>query len=82
MVQGSNFKELNGFGVARCRFNKTYETNATVIDENLMYCDSPPLDLGDSDSGDYFYNMSVSADGEAYSDSNGTFLYYDDPDFK
>lgn len=47
-----------------------------------MYCDSPQLDLGDSDTGDYFYNFSVSADGESFSIANNTFLYYDDPDIK
>lgn len=44
-----------------------------------MYCDSPPLDLGDSESGDYFYNLSVSADGEAFSNATATFTYYDQP---
>jgi hypothetical protein len=47
-----------------------------------MWCDSPILDLGDSDSGDFFYNFSVSADGESFSIPNVTFLYYDDPDIK
>jgi hypothetical protein len=81
-IQGTNFIENNGFGKAQCRFNETYYTNATVVDSNTMWCDSPILDLGDSDSGDYFYNFSVSADGESYSVSNVTFLYYDDPDIK
>ena len=47
-----------------------------------MWCDSPQLDLGDSDSGDYFYNISVSADGESFSVANNTFMYYDDPDIR
>jgi hypothetical protein len=47
-----------------------------------MYCDSPPLNLGDSDTGEYFYNFSVSADGTAWSLMNNTFYYYDDPDIR
>jgi hypothetical protein len=81
-VTGTNFLENNGFGKAQCKFNETYFTNATVIDTNTLYCDSPQLDLGDSDSGDYFYNFSVSADGESFSVPNVTFLYYDDPDIR
>jgi plexin A len=80
-ITGKNFNE-NNFGKGACKFNETYTTNATIVDANTMWCDSPILDLGDSDTGDYFYNMSVSADGEAFSDANGTFLYYDDPDIK
>lgn len=78
-VKGASFVENNGFGKAKCLFNHTYYTNATVRDSSTMYCDSPPLDLGDSDSGDYFYNLSVSADGEAFSNATATFTYYDQP---
>lgn len=74
--------ENDGFGKAQCKFNESYYMNATIIDTNTMWCDTPPLDLGDSDSGDYFYNVSVSADGESYSVPNVTFLYYDDPDIR
>lgn len=81
-VTGTNFLENNGFGKALCQFNGTYTTNATVVDVNTLWCDSPPLDLGDSDTGDYFYNMSVSADGESFSVANTSFLYYDDPDIR
>ena len=78
-VKGSSFVENNGFGKAKCLFNHTYYTNATVIDSTTMYCDSPILDLSDSESGDYFYNVSVSADGEAFSAAGATFTYYDQP---
>lgn len=80
-VTGTNFAE-GDFGKAMCMFNGTYSTNATIVDMNTLWCDSPPLDLGDSDTGDYFYNMAVSADGEAFSNPNATFLYYDDPDIR
>lgn len=54
-VTGNNFNENDGFGKAVCQFNGTYTTNATVVDANTLWCDSPILDLGDSDTGDYFY---------------------------
>lgn len=79
-VKGTGFVANNGFGKARCLFNRTYYTNATVIDPTTMYCDSPPLDLGESESGDYLYNLSVSADGEAYSNASAIFSYYDQPE--
>ena len=44
-----------------------------------MYCDSPQLDLSESESGDYLYNLSVSADGESYSNASAIFYYYDQP---
>ena len=81
-ITGNNFLENDNFGKAICSFNGSYNTNATVIDENSLWCDSPQLDLGDSDTGDYFYNLSISADGESYSVANVTFLYYDDPDIR
>jgi hypothetical protein len=57
-VTGTNFNENYGdFGKAVCQFNGTYQTNATVVDSNSLYCDSPILDLGDSDTGDYFYQL-------------------------
>jgi len=72
-ITGKNFGENNGFGKAACRFNGTYSTNATVITNDTMYCDSPILDLGDSDTGDYYYSIQVTADGESYSLPNTTF---------
>lgn len=78
-VKGSSFVENNGFGKAKCLFNHTYYTNATVFDSTTLYCDSPMLDLSDSESGDYFYNVSVSADGEAFSKATAIFSYYDQP---
>jgi hypothetical protein len=77
-VKGTGFVENNGFGQAKCLFNRTYYTNATVASKTTLFCDSPPLDLSDSESGDYFYNISVSADGEAYSNASA-FSYYDQP---
>jgi len=40
-VRGQNFVDL-GSNKAMCVFNKTTFTNATVMDDTLLYCDSPP----------------------------------------
>lgn len=41
-VTGENFLDL-GTNKAMCVFNKTIFTNATIFNENLLYCDSPPF---------------------------------------
>ena len=50
--------------------------NATVLDKTKMVCDSPPLD---AQTGDMFYNISVTLDGEYQSNANQQFVYYDEP---
>ena len=40
-----------------------------------MYCDSPKLE---TESGDYFYNIAITMDGEYMSNANYQFRYYDD----
>jgi hypothetical protein len=66
-VIGANFMDL-GRNKALCVFNKTIYTNATVMDDGLMYCDSPAIldSLGYSLlKGDdlKFYNLQVTIDG-------------------
>ena len=68
-------------------FNHTYLTNATVESSTVMYCDTPVLvyDEEDDTHNDYdhdYYNVSVSADGEAYSKATAKFFYYDEPVIK
>ena len=41
-ITGEDFLDL-GHNMAICVFNGKIFTNATVIDENTMYCDSPPF---------------------------------------
>ena len=41
-VYGSGFTDL-GRNKALCVFNRTVFTNATIMDDTMMYCDSPPL---------------------------------------
>jgi len=74
-ITGKNFVEF-GFGMAKCLFNGTYYTNATVTSTTVMHCDSPPLV---SDNGDMWYNISVTLDGDYISNANWQFLYYDEP---
>ena len=57
-----------GRNKAMCVFNNTKRTNATVMSDTLMYCDSPPIldELGYSTlHGDdlKFYNLQVTIDG-------------------
>jgi hypothetical protein len=32
-----------GFGKAKCIFNLTYQMNATIMENDILKCDSPPL---------------------------------------
>jgi hypothetical protein len=66
-VTGENFVDL-GHDKAVCVFNKTIFTNATVIDEKTILCDSPSIlnKLGYSEvpeGGIAHYMVDVSIDG-------------------
>ena len=50
--------------------------NATVVDKTKLYCDSPPLE---STTGDMFYNISITLDGDYISPASQNFVYYDEP---
>lgn len=58
-MMGNNFAEEK-FGKAKCIFNDTIFTNATVLDKTAIVCDSPPLDLT---SGTMWYQISLTFDG-------------------
>lgn len=75
LARGKNYMEF-GFGKAKCIFNGTIVMNATIIDKNNLYCDSPPLDTS---SGDMWYNMSISLDGNYKTEATSVFKYYEDP---
>lgn len=55
-----------GFGKVKCIFNDTIYMNATILEENIIKCDSPPLppNMGFSDSGAPFYNVEVTLNGK------------------
>lgn len=66
-VHGSGFSDL-GRNKAMCVFNHTVYTNATIMSNELMYCDSPALLNKQGYSllqGDdtQFYNLQVTIDG-------------------
>jgi hypothetical protein len=63
-------------------FNHKYYTNATVESSTVMYCDTPPLEYDEEDTVNDFYNVSVSADGEAFAKATAKFFFYDDPVIK
>lgn len=80
-VQGANFVDLGGDQTV-CVFNKTVFTNATVMSEELIICDSPPMvnKQGYSlvpEGGKQFYQLEVSIDaGLETSKSDSKFSYY------
>jgi hypothetical protein len=59
-------------------FNETYFTNATVVDNTTLYCDTPELNTDDEGFDDMYYRIYVSLDGENFSDDSVLFNYYDD----
>ena len=66
-VHGSGFTDL-GRNKAMCVFNRTVFTNATIMSDDLMYCDSPALLneqgyslLNGNDT--LFYHLQVTIDG-------------------
>ena len=87
-VIGKNFLPM-GFGKAKCIFNMTYVMNATIMENDLLKCDSPPLSaaMGYSDSGTGYseegnvpwYNISITINGKEIVQSKLKFEYYVDP---
>jgi IPT/TIG domain len=82
-VFGKNFLNM-GFGKAKCVFNNTIYMNATIMEDNIIKCDSPPLPdmMGFSGERAPFYNISLTLNGKELSSSNLTFIYYIDPVLK
>ena len=74
-IRGRNFLDF-GFGRAKCIFNESIWMNATILDSNTIVCDSPMLEPS---AVDMFYNVSVTLDGQFFSNSTGTFNYYRNP---
>ena len=76
MLRGESFTEA-GFGTAKCVFNDTFFTNATVVDNTTLYCDTPELVMED-EADEMFYKVMISLDGENFSDDAVIFNYYED----
>jgi hypothetical protein len=81
---GDNFVDLGG-DQAVCVFNKSVKTNATVINQHLIYCDSPSMLNKQgfskvSEDHESFYNLEVSIDGGLEtSPGSAKFSYYKKP---
>ena len=75
-IKGEAFAEPR-FGAASCVFNATYYTNATVVDNTTLYCNTPEL-LMEDNAEVMFYQVAISLDGENFSDDIVNFMYYDD----
>lgn len=56
-----------GFGKVKCIFNNTIQMNATIMEEDIIMCDSPPLpaSFGFSD-GIPWYNISITLNGKEF----------------
>jgi len=74
-VRGKNFLDF-GFGRAKCVFNESIWMNATILDPTTIVCDSPMLEPS---AVDMFYNLSLTLDGEVFSDTSMAFSYYRNP---
>jgi hypothetical protein len=76
-IKGRNFIDM-GFGKVKCIFNNTYYMNATILDSDIITCDSPPLTEEFSANGT-FYNISITLNGKAVAPTHNNFWYYVDP---
>ena len=82
-VHGKYFVDI-GHNQALCVFNETIFTNATVMDKELIYCDSPPFQnaqgyskLGTNGVHGNWYNLQLTLDGGTHIGGNATkFFYY------
>jgi hypothetical protein len=66
-VRGSNFVDL-GHDKAMCVFNETIFTNATIMDDTWIMCDSPAFENSQGYSligtlENNFYSLKITIDG-------------------
>jgi hypothetical protein len=74
-----------GFGKVKCIFNLTYVMNATIMESDIIKCDSPPLppNEGFSETGGLsWYDVSITLNGKEITESKIKFVYYTDPTIK
>ncbi len=79
-IFGKNFIDM-GFGKVKCIFNNTIYMNATIMETDIIKCDSPPLPaaLGFAEAGAPFYEVSVTLNGRDFAGPVQKFFYYIDP---
>jgi len=58
--------------------------NATIMEENIIKCDSPPLppSLGFAEAGAPFFYIGITLNGKEVTNSSLKFIYYIDPTIK
>lgn len=85
-IHGHNYVDL-GQNKARCVFNNSIYTYATIYSQEVLYCDSPPFMnkmgyslIGQNGPNGDFYNVSVTLDGgNDLSEVAMLFHYYKQP---
>lgn len=82
-VIGKNFLDM-GFGKVKCIFNNTYYMNATIMEHDIIKCDSPPLPTIQSfvsmmNDSHPWYNVTITLNGKELAPSKAKFTYYVDP---
>lgn len=80
-VYGKNFINL-GLGNVHCVFNRTVHMNATVMEHDIIKCDSPPaFGWYKTESKEpRFYYLEITLDGTLYGGPGQKFTYYKDPE--
>jgi hypothetical protein len=80
---GKNFINM-GFSKVKCIFNNTIWMNATILEQDIIKCDSPPLppNFGFSEAGAPFYYIGITLNGKEMINSTIKFIYYIDPVIK
>ena len=80
-VIGKNFINM-GLNRAACVFNGRKSMNVTIIDENTLYCSSPPLTRSESlmPALDMRHTVEVTLNGAETTDNKVKFHYYPDPE--
>ena len=80
-VYGRNFINL-GLGSVHCVFNRTVHMNATVMEHDIIKCDSPPaFEWYKTDSKEpRYYYLEITLDGTLYGGPPQKFTYYKEPE--
>lgn len=80
-VYGRNFINL-GLGNVNCVFNRTIHMNATVMENDIIICDSPPaFGWYKTESKEpRFYYLEITLDGNLFGGPPQKFSYYKEPE--
>ena len=80
-VFGKNFVNM-GFGMTMCVFNNTIFTNATIMEHNIIKCDSPPAENWTrfTEEKIVYYYVKITLNGIEISGPEQKFIYYKEAD--